>query len=420
MKKMATGTIIIILLLSATPFLFNNAQAVVTVGGSIATDTTWRQGNSYNLTSAVVVQSGTTLTIEPGVNVNLQNYNLIVHGTLAVKGSSNREVVFSSSNYWSQPSIQFTDTSTSWSDQTRSGCIIQNAAFQGVNIQISGNSPKISHNIFNQSGISITTGSPQITDNNFYSYGTTLAISSGGSASISNNYFKGTGYQYGVSIGGTSTFSNNILDLYWDGIAASGEATFKGNTVSNCYDIGISGQGSGVTISQNYVYNNKYGISGTGTIESNTIINNTVGIQVTMAQPVTLQYNIIRDNTNYDLMMAGAGTPAIDATNNYWGTTNTNSIGNMIYDYDDDANLGKVTYSPFLTQPSSNAPTVAGTIQNSGFINWITPLGFDDFESTILGITNIVVIVLAIGWVLIASLIIRKRTKNRRKNAKSL
>jgi heme-binding NEAT domain protein len=53
----------------------------------------------------------------------------------------------------------------------------------------------------------------------------------------------------------------------------------------------------------------------------------------------------------------------INAANNWWGTTETATIDQKIYDYNDDFNLGKVNYTPFLTEPNSqavpnpNAPT---------------------------------------------------------------
>lgn len=45
----------------------------------------------------------------------------------------------------------------------------------------------------------------------------------------------------------------------------------------------------------------------------------------------------------------------VDAANNWWGTTNTTDIERAIWDYNDDFTLGKVNYTPFLTEPNPKA-----------------------------------------------------------------
>ncbi len=42
----------------------------------------------------------------------------------------------------------------------------------------------------------------------------------------------------------------------------------------------------------------------------------------------------------------------MNATYNWWGTTNVQSINQKIYDNTDDFNLGKVTFEPFLDAPN--------------------------------------------------------------------
>jgi hypothetical protein len=45
----------------------------------------------------------------------------------------------------------------------------------------------------------------------------------------------------------------------------------------------------------------------------------------------------------------------VNAAQNYWGTINPSAIDKLIYDFNDDFNLGKVNYTPFLTEPNSQA-----------------------------------------------------------------
>jgi hypothetical protein len=50
----------------------------------------------------------------------------------------------------------------------------------------------------------------------------------------------------------------------------------------------------------------------------------------------------------------------VDATYNWWGTTDTYTIGNLIYDGNDEGNTatGVVLYTPFRLQPVPNAGIV--------------------------------------------------------------
>ena len=68
----------------------NTAVAATTVSGYISDDTTWTAANSpYSVSGNVIVRSGATLTIEPGVTVNFgTDKSLQVDGTLIAKGTS--------------------------------------------------------------------------------------------------------------------------------------------------------------------------------------------------------------------------------------------------------------------------------------------------------------------------------------------
>ena len=53
----------------------------------------------------------------------------------------------------------------------------------------------------------------------------------------------------------------------------------------------------------------------------------------------------------------------IDATDNWWGTTDNDTINASIYDKYDDLIVGKVIYKPKLTSGSPGAPVpVIGTV----------------------------------------------------------
>jgi hypothetical protein len=61
-------------------------------------------------------------------------------------------------------------------------------------------------------------------------------------------------------------------------------------------------------------------------------------------------------NVNLSLIGAGKGTNDVNAKYNWWGTIDTTLISRSIFDFEDDFNLGRVTFVPFLTTPNSEAP----------------------------------------------------------------
>lgn len=69
----------------------------------------------------------------------------------------------------------------------------------------------------------------------------------------------------------------------------------------------------------------------------------------------TVNHNNLLNTTKYEIYLDN-DTLDIDATNNWWGTTNTDSIDARVYDYYDDIALGRVLYSPILTFPTMGEP----------------------------------------------------------------
>ncbi len=343
-----------------------NVHASTPVNGFITTDTTWTAANSpYELTGPVCIYEGATLTIEPGVTVNLGIYYLQVNGTLKAQGRSDNIITFTSdisvSSSYGTKRIAFTPVSVGWDEQTQSGSIIENAAFYSASIFVLDSSPKICNNIFpNARGTSINigSGSPFVCNNEIISAAYTgtgtgntgwPSLAAHGSPTVINNTIVGNGCQFGMTATQTAYVANNIISSCWSGIKAADSATIVGNVIFNSYDTGIVSESNQVTISNNYIADNRhYGIVGGGIIQKNTIANHQIGIKDPFSS-ITLSYNNILNSSQNSIYLSG--TYDIDATNNWWGTTDTQAINQTIYDFKRDFNLGTVNFVPFLTEP---------------------------------------------------------------------
>lgn len=102
MKKVLS-IILVVLIISSVFFCFlyagtENVSAQTYVSGKITTNTKWTTtGSPYIIQSDVKVQSGVTLTIDPGVTVKFDGlYSIVVDGTLKAIGNNQNHIIFTS------------------------------------------------------------------------------------------------------------------------------------------------------------------------------------------------------------------------------------------------------------------------------------------------------------------------------------
>jgi hypothetical protein len=210
-----------------------------------------------------------------------------------------------------------------------------------------------------------------------------------------------------IGLGPNNTLTNNIIELNSTGngfVAISAadsdiissniiEGGGHGNTLFN----GTSGilTDNNMTISNNIIRDFETGISLTNysynqRICKNTFVNNALGLSLLTA-PNLFYDNNIENCSEYSLYLGTSGS--VNATYNYWGTTNQTAIGNSIYDSKNDSSLGTVDFKPYLEKPNAQAlpfPTPSPTTI--------------DFPSTVIlpliilfGVTVAVVLVLRNG-----------------------
>ncbi|MGD6852613.1 MAG: hypothetical protein ACQCN6_11190 [Candidatus Bathyarchaeia archaeon] len=318
-------------------------QSTQNITGIIITNSTWTRANSpYSLTGPVAVDEGVTLNIEPGVKINLNGFYIQVNGTLRAIGGSAKDISFDNGE------IFFYQTSPGWVEGNGLGSIIGNAKLTSIHININHTSPKIDSNSI-MGEIHCHESSTIITNNDITGYRAIFLSRS--NALIANNtiHSENTGIE---CLSDKSLIDSNKIYGGKTGII-SGSATVLRNTVVGC-DVGIDAQVFS-TVEKNLILNNnRYGIINRGTITSNnTIANNTVGIYA--AEASLIIYNNLENNVEYNLHLNPDTAANIDASENWWGTTDFTIIDQKIYDYNDDFNLGKVTYTPVLTAANPQA-----------------------------------------------------------------
>jgi hypothetical protein len=234
----------------------------------------------------------------------------------------------------------------------------------------------------NGTGIGIKNGSAEITGN-------TIDSNSNGSGSLgpNNGYYAGGGISLDCGGGGdTYLISGNTIQAnngyqggaifdWWTPGAEITNNVILGNNASIGGALYLTNV-SGIVVSGNRIEKNNalqyvvdYMTLSLNTISNNTFLNNTVHTApfaticidtfflTTQASltPVLHNNNFVDPGITYEIF--NSKNP-MDATNNWWGSTDSVEIQKRIYDYSVDGTRGTVNFVPFLTSPSSLAPEI--------------------------------------------------------------
>lgn len=318
------------------------AAGPIEVTGVIDKDTTWTPGdNPYHVIDNTTLYQGKTLTIQAGTVVKFANNTMLkIKGTLNVYGTSSNRVLFTNLDPKYNYSYHMTNPVDVWwngsgvyyqiyVDGVKGGKVnISYARFENSTCysalyfdayNIKGDENKVRDTIFN--------------DN--------YAGTSGGAGySPRVDIRRCTFEDCSSGIGGSnfmiydSIFRDNSYGLGNGAIAYN--CSFYENSIGSSY----------ATVRFSRFYNNEIGmINGHST--KNSIYNNTIGIQT----PSYPKYNNIYNNDKYNIQQTSTYTNDINASLNWWGTTNNNTIEEKIYDIWDNPTIGEVFYKPFLSSP---------------------------------------------------------------------
>jgi parallel beta-helix repeat protein len=282
-------------------------------------DMTW--SGEVIVNGDIYVPVGVTLTIMPGATIKFKRIDensdqnmfdidspyypqaeLIIRGRLIAKGTPKEHIVFRSAEVDARPgdwgAINFLGSDDNVIEYAR---IIN--GYNGVHAH--GSSVRIAHNEFVMNGVGVS--------------------------------FKAEEETPGVPWFGKRskvTITDNLF------------AKNKG---------GIGFRNSDAEISHNEIINNKFfGIwakeKSQARVTYNEITGNKKGIYLYQAQGVVFEFNNIYDNRDYNIAMAEAQDFPIEAANNWFGTRNRRKIDELIFDRQEDADLGEVRIDPVLTK----------------------------------------------------------------------
>jgi len=178
---------------------FKNAHAdTVVPGGNITSSTTWTlSGSPYIIQGNVTINSGITLTIEPGVAVKFDGlYSININGVLNAVGTPSSYIVFSSNN--ASPGTQDWQSINFASAQASASSLSYAEVRNGANaITLNNSSPSISNILAtnNNRAFNITNSFASINNVTALSNDTGFRILSG-SPTIMNSFIFNNNYGF--------------------------------------------------------------------------------------------------------------------------------------------------------------------------------------------------------------------------------
>jgi len=284
---------------------------------TISKDTTW--SGIVLVAGDVYVEPGVTLTLAPGTIVKFKRIDetsdqnlfdidspyypqaeLIIRGRLIAKGTDKDKVIFTSAEIDPRPADWGAVNFLGSNDNIIDFCTFM-FAYNGVHAH--GSSVQISNSEFVKNGVGVSFKSEEETPGVEW-------FGKRSNVQISNSIFSRNKGGIGFRNSDALIMHNEIIDNKFFGIFPKEEVR--------------------ADISENRISGNKK------------------GVYLYQARGVILSRNNIYDNIDYNISVAEAQDYDIDASNNWFGTINREKIEAMIFDKNDDIDLGRVEFEPFL------------------------------------------------------------------------
>ena len=288
-----------------------------TQSGTIAVDTVWTPGSPatpYVISANLTVAAGTQLTLQPGATLKFANGVILAsNGTLSIKGEPGNPVTLTCN--------AVTCTKGIWAGidalAATSNVVIENATIEWA--------------------------------------ASAVEIGGGGTATIRNNTIRNFSSDglFLKNVTASTLVANNLIDNLNDQAECievnNASPTITGNTLQNCaIGIYVFLASSPTVNGNNVITSNQYGLQVAGNVSQN-------------PQPVVTG-NQIYGNSQFDYYtfnFQNATTLVLNATGNWWGTTDLRSISNKIYDltdnYTNPTNYPAVSFASPLNGPNGTA-----------------------------------------------------------------
>ncbi len=176
---------------------------------------------------------------------------------------------------------------------------------------------------------------------------------------IEKNLFLNNGFVvgYGLFLANDSTIVRN--NIFWK----NNIALYSSATGDNCQ------------INNNNFYDNNWAIAVGAGSQANNYYENTFSLNtdrvlgVKETNQLLFTDNNIVNTANMTNIVVNNTQDSLFANNNYWGTTETALINDLIYDKNDDPDLGLVNYKPFLATLNSVSPISPPYIVKKQLVN---------------------------------------------------
>lgn len=346
-------------------------DAVTEVGGVIRSNTIWSRANSpFRLTGDVQIAHGATLTVEPGVEIQGNLRTIEVWGNLKALGSSASPIRFDSTLIESQGVTNETSAITLDTIEFDRGRLTFKPNLGMFRL---GNSTVRASELVAVGGGPLAMLESSRIEGNTFTGMRQVNLSPSWNVLLERNTF-----DTGVTAGGAGLVyfgQNQFIGPASGGgdINAGGYSiAFQGNLFRNMGRLRAASGGRGIRIVENR-FERSGGIS--ASVNSNTevfqIANNSFVEQTTpyavlydvlepnLAQKIRVSANSFwsTDRVALALKVGSGGTAQIDASGNFWNTTDDAVIEKMTFDRNDDLKaIGYVDYKPILTAPDPGTP----------------------------------------------------------------
>jgi hypothetical protein len=302
-----TGFLAFLLVLSV-----NSGNAQTNVSGVISTNSTWSKINSpYKITGNVQVNSGITLTIEPGVQVVFQdNFYLKILGTINSVGTVGDSIIFksSNSNNWAGILLINSTTTLNTDYSYASGSIFKYNSFKSSNkaLFVYNSGFYIENCKFQDNLIGFE---PRASSKGLLKSTTFLNNTTGIYTEYEDNT---TGY--GVSCIKDFKLQENLFELNTTGANLNmNQRTFDNLQVvnnifsSNSTGLTLGGGGYGPYLANVLISNNNFTSNTNGLNISNIYSNGYNGCTGTLSFPLIIEKNLINNNSSIGLSFSYSG-----------------------------------------------------------------------------------------------------------------